>query len=77
MTGYAGAGSPGVAMPRLCRYFVSGQPLHVIRRGNDRKPVFLAQDDYAQYRERTFYSDPKLPRGSIAGSAGRCADIID
>jgi len=64
-----------MAMARVGRHLVAGQRLHVIRRGNDRKPVFLAQDDYAQYRERTSYSDPKLPRGSIAGSAGRCAAI--
>lgn len=38
-------------MARLGRYFVSGQPLHVIQRGNDRKPVFFGAEDYAQYRE--------------------------
>ncbi len=37
-------------MARLGRYFIEGQPLHVIQRGNDRKPVFFAEDDYAQYR---------------------------
>jgi REP element-mobilizing transposase RayT len=34
-------------MARLGRYFVSGQPLHVIQRGNDRKPVFFEAEDYA------------------------------
>jgi len=38
-------------MARLGRYFIEGQPLHVIQRGNDRKPVFFADDDYAQYRD--------------------------
>lgn len=38
-------------MACLGRYFVSGQPLHVIQRGNDRKPVFFGVEDYAQYRE--------------------------
>jgi REP element-mobilizing transposase RayT len=38
-------------MARLGRYFVSGQPLHVIQRGNDRKPVFFEAEDHAQYRE--------------------------
>jgi putative transposase len=38
-------------MARLGRYFVEGQPLHVIQRGNDRKPVFFTEDDYVQYRE--------------------------
>jgi putative transposase len=38
-------------MARLGRYFVPGQVLHVIQRGNDRKPVFFAYADYAQYRD--------------------------
>lgn len=38
-------------MARLGRYFVEGQALHVIQRGNDRKPVFFADEDYARYRE--------------------------
>jgi putative transposase len=38
-------------MARLGRYFVSGQPLHVIQRGNDRKPVFFEAEDHARYRE--------------------------
>ena len=38
-------------MARLGRYFVDDQPLHVIQRGNDRQPVFFAEEDYAQYRE--------------------------
>lgn len=38
-------------MARLGRYFVPGQPLHAIQRGNDRKPVFFCEEDYAQYRE--------------------------
>ena len=37
-------------MARLGRYFVPGQPLHVIQRGNDRGAVFFGDDDYAQYR---------------------------
>jgi len=38
-------------MARLGRYFIAGQPLHVIQRGNDRKPVFFTEEDYAQYGE--------------------------
>jgi putative transposase len=38
-------------MARLRRYFVEGQPLHVIQRGNDRKRVFFADEDYARYRD--------------------------
>ena len=38
-------------MARLGRYFVSDQPLHVIQRGNARKPVYFSDDDYVQYRD--------------------------
>ena len=38
-------------MARLGRYFIPDQPLHVIQRGNDRKPVFFDDDDFAQYRD--------------------------
>jgi putative transposase len=38
-------------MARLGRYFVEGQPLHVIQRGNDRKAIFFTDDDYLRYRE--------------------------
>src|SRR5262245_44939610 len=37
-------------MARMGRYFVQGQPLHVIQRGNDRQPNFFLADDYARYR---------------------------
>jgi len=37
-------------MARLGRYFIEGQALHVIQRGNNRQPVFFADDDLAQYR---------------------------
>jgi putative transposase len=38
-------------MARLGRYFVPGQPLHVIQRGNDRRSVFFSPDDYSRYCE--------------------------
>ena len=38
-------------MPRLGRYFLPDQPLHVIQRGNNRAPVFFADDDYRHYLE--------------------------
>jgi putative transposase len=38
-------------MARLGRYFVPDQPLHVIQRGNDRKPVFFGDEDFACYRD--------------------------
>jgi putative transposase len=34
---------------RLGRYFLPDQPLHVIQRGNNREPVFFAEDDYRRY----------------------------
>lgn len=36
-------------MARLPRYFVPGQPQHVIQRGNNREPVFAHEDDYLFY----------------------------
>src|ERR1700716_307761 len=38
-------------MARLGRYFLAGQALHVIQRGNNREPIFFAEDDYACYRD--------------------------
>jgi putative transposase len=37
-------------MARLGRYFLPDQPLHVIQRGNNRAPIFFADNDYALYR---------------------------
>ncbi len=36
-------------MARLPRYFVEGQPQHLIQRGNNREPVFAAESDYRFY----------------------------
>jgi putative transposase len=36
-------------MARLGRYFLPGQPLHVIQRGNNRAPIFFHPEDYARY----------------------------
>lgn len=38
-------------MARLPRYFVPGQPLHVIQRGNNREPIFVGDEDYRFYLE--------------------------
>lgn len=38
-------------MARLGRIFLPDQPMHVVQRGNDRRPIFFAPDDYARYRE--------------------------
>jgi len=38
-------------MPRLGRYFLPEQPLHVIQRGNNRQANFFDDDDYACYRD--------------------------
>ena len=34
-------------MPRLGRYFLPDQPLHVIQRGNNRAAIFFEDEDYA------------------------------
>lgn len=36
-------------MARLPRYFVEGQPQHLIQRGNNREPIFTRGDDYTFY----------------------------
>ena len=38
-------------MARLPRYVLVGQPQHVIVRGNNREPIFYAEDDYRFYLE--------------------------
>ncbi len=38
-------------MARLAQYFVKGQPLHVVQRGNNREAIFAAEDDYRLYLE--------------------------
>lgn len=37
-------------MPRLGRYFLRDQPLHVIQRGNNRSAIFFCEEDYQRYR---------------------------
>lgn len=37
-------------MARLGRYFVSGQSLHVIQRGNNRQAIFFGDEHYVLYR---------------------------
>ncbi len=37
-------------MARLPRYTLPGQPQHVIQRGNNRDPIFVADDDYRFFR---------------------------
>jgi putative transposase len=38
-------------MARLGRYFLGGQALHLIQRGNNRQPIFFHDDDYGLYRD--------------------------
>lgn len=38
-------------MPRLPRYVLPGHPQHVIQRGNNRGPIFVADEDYTRFRE--------------------------
>ena len=39
-------------MARLPRFTISGQPQHVIQRGNNRDPIFVDDEDYPYYLER-------------------------
>jgi putative transposase len=48
-------------MARLGRYFLPDQPLHLIQRGNNREPVFFADEDYCFYLQSL---------GEAAGRAG-------
>ena len=38
-------------MARLPRYTIPGQPQHLIQRGNNRQPIFAADDDYQVFRD--------------------------
>ena len=38
-------------MARLPRYFVPGQPQHIILRGNNRQAIFAADQDYRFFRD--------------------------
>ena len=42
--------SPSI-VARLPRYFVPGQPQHIILRGNNRQAIFAAKQDYLFFRE--------------------------
>ena len=39
-------------MARLPRFILPGQPQHVIQRGNNREPIFIADDDYHFYQDK-------------------------
>ncbi len=39
-------------MARLPRFVIPGQPQHVIVRGNNREPIFYADEDYQYYLEK-------------------------
>jgi len=36
-------------MPRKPRFFIADLPTHIVQRGHNRQPVFLAEDDYGGY----------------------------
>ena len=38
-------------MARLPRYYIKDQPQHIIQRGNNREPIFAANEDYLFYIE--------------------------
>ena len=39
-------------MARLPRFVIPAQPQHVIARGNNREPIFYADEDYQFYLEK-------------------------
>ena len=39
-------------MARLPRFIIPNQPQHIILRGNDRKEIFCASEDYAYFLEK-------------------------
>lgn len=39
-------------MARLPRFVLPGQPQHLIQRGNNREPIFFAEEDYRFYLEK-------------------------
>ena len=39
-------------MARLPRFAITGQPQHVIQRGNNRQDIFRVEDDYQFYLEK-------------------------
>jgi len=39
-------------MPRLPRLVLVGYPHHVILRGNNREPIFIADEDYQYYLDK-------------------------
>ena len=41
--------APQVTMARLPRFEFVGIPQHVVQRGNDRQPCFVAEEDYRRY----------------------------
>jgi putative transposase len=49
-----------IAMARLPRYVIPGQPQHVILRGNNRQAIFAADADYEAFRD------------ALVEAAGRC-----
>jgi len=47
--GLAGSSSQHAKMPRPPRTAPSGVPLHIVQRGNNKKPCFLGSPDYCNY----------------------------
>lgn len=55
-------------MARLPRFVLPGHPQHVIVRGNNREPIFIAGEDYRFYLEKLLDA-AKQP--SSSGYVGR------
>ncbi|MFC6634933.1 transposase [Microbulbifer taiwanensis] len=47
-------------MPRKARILLANMPHHIVQRGHNREPVFLADEDYQYYRDNLFEWKEKL-----------------
>src|SRR5207248_1581718 len=79
----------GLQLDRLPRYFVSGQPQHVILRGNNRQVIFATEDDYQFFRDCLVEAAQRFGLAvhafvwmtnhvyllAAGGLTGRCSDV--
>ena len=52
-------------MARLPRYFVKGQPQHIIQRGNNRELIFVDDDDDYRFYLECLQSAIKINKLSV------------
>ncbi len=62
-------------MPVAGRYFLPDQPLHVIRRGNSRGPIFFDAADRTRYRGRLADKTADYRWSSYPANSAGAADL--